>query len=146
MVKRQPSRIEESTPEVHEKDGANLDPTALSLEEYVDKIREEEFTYADFTKIFEAFISTDRFERHYGVIGLRKILAIEEGPLIQPVIDANLIPRLLEFLKNDNEPILQVLFYIILHKSTLSHPFVARKLLGPYKRRIRVVSSNPINH
>lgn len=36
---------------------------------------------------------------HYGVIGLRKILSVEDGPPIQMVIDANMVPRLLEFIK-----------------------------------------------
>ncbi len=47
-------------------------------------------------------------KKHYGVIGLRKILSVEDGPPIQVVIDANLVPRLLEFIKQDIELHLQL--------------------------------------
>ena len=62
----------------------------------------------DFTKVVEAFNSQDRFQQYYGTIDLRKLLANEDHPLIQPVIDANLVPRLIEFMKIESEPYLQV--------------------------------------
>ena len=62
----------------------------------------------DFYKVLQAINSQDRFQQHYGAIGLRKILSID-GPPIQPVIDSNLVPRLIEFMQNENEPHLQVL-------------------------------------
>jgi|NOAtaT_7_FD_contig_41_1825196_length_1189_multi_4_in_0_out_0_1 hypothetical protein len=50
----------------------------------------------------------DIFEMHHGCIGLRKILSIEENPPIQAAIDANLIPKLIEFIKLEDQPHLQL--------------------------------------
>lgn len=45
-----------------------------------------------------------------GVIGIRKLLSIENRPPITEVIASpSLVPRLVEFLDNDNVPSLQVL-------------------------------------
>lgn len=35
---------------------------------------------------------------HYGVIGVRKVLSVEIPP-VQAIIDANLVPKLIEFMK-----------------------------------------------
>jgi len=78
------------------------------LREFIDQCLKRNFAMEDFFMILEAINSTYRFKQHLGVIGLRKILSIEEGPPIQPVIDANLIPRLIEFMQKDDEPHLQL--------------------------------------
>lgn len=44
---------------------------------------------------------------HYGVIGIRKVLSVEVPP-IQPIIDANLISPLIEFMKATQYPHLQL--------------------------------------
>ena len=86
---------------------ASSDPTG-EFRKYIAKISAETFAMADFFKLVEAVNSSDRFQQHYGVIGLRKLLSDEMDPPIQPVIDANLVPRLIEFMKNEKEPHLQV--------------------------------------
>jgi hypothetical protein len=52
----------------------------------------------------EAIQTNDIFRQHYGIIGLRKILSIEPKPPIQEVIDNDLVPILMKFLKQDKEP------------------------------------------
>lgn len=37
--------------------------------------------------------------QHQGLIGIRKILSIAENPPIQAVIDAGLVPRMIEYVK-----------------------------------------------
>lgn len=71
----------------------------LELREYVENCLKRTYTLADFNDIAVCINSEDRMKKHYGVIGLRKILSVEDGPPIQVVIDANLVPRLLEFIK-----------------------------------------------
>ena len=82
--------------------------SAVALKEYIKKVLLEEFTMADFAKIAEAINSQDRFQQHYGVIGLRKLLSKDDPP-IEDVINFNLGPRLILFLQNEKEPHLQVL-------------------------------------
>ena len=94
------------------KDKGELDVLSaddIKLKEYIAQVLKEQFTLQDLLKIGVAINSNDRFERHYGVIGLRKILSVD-GPPIQQVIDLNFVPILIEFMKNDKEPILQVIF------------------------------------
>ena len=45
---------------------------------------------------------------YLGVIGLRKLLSIEENPPIQAVIDANLIGKFIEFMGRSDQPSLQL--------------------------------------
>jgi hypothetical protein len=78
------------------------------LKKYIDSCLMRNFAMEDFFGILEAINTNDRFKQHFGVIGLRKILSIEEGPPIQPVIDANLVPKLIEFMQRDDEPHLQL--------------------------------------
>ncbi len=35
-------------------------------------------------------------------------MCLEQGPPIQPIIDANLVPKLIQFMQNDDEPHLQL--------------------------------------
>ena len=86
----------------------DLDPEALAIKEYIEKVLKEEFTMADFPKIIEDLYSSDRFQQHYGAIGLRKLLSIEASPPIQPVIEAGVVPKLIQLMTNDKEPRLQV--------------------------------------
>lgn len=107
MSKRRPQIKDQNKLQALEASGVKLDPNTTALKEYIDKVLQEKFTMNDFFKILDAINSQDRFKQHYGVIGLRKILSIDNPP-IQPVIDSNLVPRLIEFMQNENEPHLQV--------------------------------------
>lgn len=75
---------------------------------YVDECLKRTFSMEDFSMIAEHILSKDISKQHFGVIGLRKVLSIEESPPIQPVIDANLIPKLIEFMNKDELPHLQL--------------------------------------
>lgn len=78
------------------------------LKNCIDKWLRHTFDMSEFPQLVEAAASNDRFKQHYGVIGLRKILSNEAGPPIQPVIDANMVPRLIQFTQRANEPHLQL--------------------------------------
>ena len=62
----------------------------------------------DFPFLVDSIFSKDVQKQHMGVIGLRRILSIEESPPIQPVIDMNLVPRLIEFMQKEELPHLQL--------------------------------------
>jgi len=84
----------------------NAENTALKA--HIDDCLKRSYTMNDFFILLEAINSEDRFKQHFGVIGLRKILSIEDGPPIQSVIDANLVPRLIQFMQREDEPHLQL--------------------------------------
>jgi len=65
------------------------------------------YTFSNFSQLVEDINSKDRFSQYRGIIGIRKLLA-NEGPPIQSVIDAGLVPRLIEFMKIEDEPDLQL--------------------------------------
>jgi hypothetical protein len=46
--------------------------------------------------------------QHHGMIGIRKILSIAENPPIQAVIDAGLVPKMIEYIKQQEYPQLQL--------------------------------------
>lgn len=50
----------------------------------------------------------DILAQHHGIIGIRKILSIVDNPPIQAVIDAGLVPRMIEYIKQQNYPQLQL--------------------------------------
>lgn len=50
--------------------------------------------------VIEAIKSNDLQQQLHGAIGLRKILTLKNPP-IQAVIDANILPRLIEFLNGN---------------------------------------------
>lgn len=52
--------------------------------------------------------SDDILRQHYGLIGIRKILSIAENPPIQPVIDAGLVPKMIDYIKQEEYPQLQL--------------------------------------
>lgn len=45
-----------------------------------------------FSDLVTNIYSEDIIRRHYGLIGIRKIISIEEGAPIQEVIDVGLVP------------------------------------------------------
>ncbi|CAD8136216.1 unnamed protein product [Paramecium pentaurelia] len=62
------------------------------------------FTFEDFSDILQKIYSTDVIQLHYGVTGLRKMLSVESGAPIQQVIDANLVPKLIEIIQKEQIP------------------------------------------
>lgn len=87
------------------------------LEEYVKKVREQNFTIEDLGCLKEAINSTDELKQHYGIIGIRKLLSVHDTPYIQEVIDFGLVSKLIQLTQNDQQFYLQVTtitFFIIM--------------------------------
>ncbi|KRX01871.1 Armadillo-type fold [Pseudocohnilembus persalinus] len=79
------------------------------LRQKVEKWIRQTFTLTnDFQTIVQSINSNDIEQQHYGTIGLRKILSTEDNPPIQNAIDANLIPRLIQFISQDELKHLQL--------------------------------------
>lgn len=78
------------------------------LKVYIDQCLKKPYTVNDFPELLQCVYSNDVMKQHYGVIGLRKILSVEDGPPIQMVIDANIVPRLIEFIKKEDHAHLQL--------------------------------------
>jgi hypothetical protein len=79
-----------------------------NLRDWIDQWIKHPFEISELSQLVSAIFSQDRFQQHYGVIGLRKLLSIEGGPPIQEVIDSNIVPRLIDFMGNEYEPHLQL--------------------------------------
>lgn len=50
----------------------------------------------------------DIYEQHEGMIGIRKLLSMENQHPIQAIIDSNMVPRMIKFLSNNEHPRLQI--------------------------------------
>ena len=59
-------------------------------------------------ELIAAFSDPDIIRQHFGMIGVRKILSIADSPPIQAVIDAGLVPRMIEYVKQQDFPQLQL--------------------------------------
>ena len=69
---------------------------------------EMEVNFGQLTTYFEAMKAEDREKKHWGIISLRKLLSIQVNTPIQSVIDHNVVPLLITFMTNPQEPHLQV--------------------------------------
>lgn len=61
-----------------------------------------------FPDLIAAINDSNILKQHYGMIGVRKILSVAENPPIQAVIDAGLVPRMIEYVKQSEYPQLQL--------------------------------------
>ena len=61
-----------------------------------------------FGDLIVAIQDSDILRQHYGMIGVRKILSIADSPPIQAVIDAGLVPRMIQYVKQSDYPQLQL--------------------------------------
>jgi importin subunit alpha-6/7 len=66
------------------------------------------YTLENFNELLQSINSDDILRQHYGLIGIRKILSIADNPPIQPVIDAGLVPKMIEYVKQLEYPQLQL--------------------------------------
>lgn len=127
------------------------------LRELVDQWLKRNYDISELFSLVEATASGDRMKQHYGVIGLRKILSngnkllifpdksnlsLEQGPPIQSVIDANMVPRLIIFMQDEKEPHLQVPRLCIYHISSL----IVGSCLGSYQYCLWNHPTNPKYH
>ena len=61
-----------------------------------------------FPELIAAFNDQDIIRQHFGMIGVRKILSIADNPPIQAVIDSGLVPKMIEYVKQQDYPQLQL--------------------------------------
>jgi len=80
----------------------------IHLRKYVDHFRELAPELPKFSQFIENIYSSDLRVQHQGLVGLRKILSIEQNTPIQKAVDAKVIPKLIEFLCLENLPYLQL--------------------------------------
>jgi hypothetical protein len=62
----------------------------------------------NFTDLINYINDANILNQHNGMIGVRKILSIAENPPIQAVIDAGLVPKMIEYIKQQDYPQLQL--------------------------------------
>jgi len=65
-----------------------------------------EFSPSSLSQLFEDIKSNERFKQYRGTIGVKNLLARDEPP-IQQVLNADIVPKMIEFLQLDEEPQLQ---------------------------------------
>ncbi len=53
----------------------------------------------DWNAILQGINSENTLQKHYGLIGLRKLLSIEKNIPIQPTIDSGLVPKIIHMAK-----------------------------------------------
>lgn len=61
----------------------------------------------DFDKLVSLLYETDDLKIVFASIGLRRLLSFEKNPPIQNFIDANLIPKFIQYLARSDLPKLQ---------------------------------------
>ncbi|CAD8174198.1 unnamed protein product [Paramecium pentaurelia] len=76
----------------------------LALKAQQEQLMKRSFTFEDFPDILQKIFSSDILQLHYGVTGLRKMLSVESGAPIQQVIDANLVPKLIDIIQKEQIP------------------------------------------
>ena len=52
-----------------------------------------------FSELITNLNDPDVIRQHQGMIGIRKILSIADNPPIQAVIDAGLVPKMIDYVK-----------------------------------------------
>jgi len=78
------------------------------LLDHVELWRKYEWALSSLSQIVEDIMSNERFKQHRGIIGVRMLLSDERNRPIQQIIDANLVPRMIEFMQIKEEPLLQL--------------------------------------
>lgn len=66
-----------------------------------------QFKLSDFNQLVELISSEDIVLQQFATIGFRRLLSFEKNPPLQQVIDANLVPKFVQFVQHDNQPKLQ---------------------------------------
>ncbi|CAD8048029.1 unnamed protein product [Paramecium sonneborni] len=75
-----------------------------TLKQQQEVLQKTSFTFEDFPDLIKKIYSQDVVQLHYGITGLRKMLSVESGAPIQQVIDANLVPKLIEIIQKEQIP------------------------------------------
>lgn len=67
-----------------------------------------EFEEQQLSQLLKSLTSSDILERHFSIIGIRKLLAVEVDPPIQTVIDFGGIPIFISFAQQTQYPQLKL--------------------------------------
>jgi importin subunit alpha-6/7 len=68
----------------------------------------EKYSLDQFQELLVLFQSADIISKHKGIIGIRKILSVEDNPPIEEVVDSGIIPTLVEYLNKPEFPQLRL--------------------------------------
>ena len=98
FFRKKRSKVEDFTP-------LNND---IEMKNYIESCMQKTFSLDDFRFLVDNINSSILRNEYLGVIGLRKLLSIENHPPIQAVIDANLLPKFIEFMSRNDQPSLQL--------------------------------------
>ncbi|CDW72241.1 importin subunit alpha-1-like [Stylonychia lemnae] len=79
----------------------------MSLEEFISQAQKMAFHIQDFQKLLQLIQDTLDAKVIFATVGFRRLLSQERNPPIQPVIDANLVPKFISFLQRADFPKLQ---------------------------------------
>jgi len=109
----------------------------LSLD--IARWKDTHFGLPYFSQLVEDLYSSEKVKQYRGLIGIRRFLSLGypwkklsvhrhlDHPNIQPVVDAKLVPRVIEFLLKEDEPEIQVTSS---ESSLENYQFHRLKLLG----------------
>lgn len=74
----------------------------MGLEPFISNVAAKmKFTKPDLPRLVKLIHSADNFEKLFALVGLRKLLSIEDDPPIEPIIAANLIELFVELLHHE---------------------------------------------
>ena len=79
------------------------DDAAFRFENFKENLLGVVFSCNDLPRLVGAIKSDDLLQQYYGLIGLRKLLDPSQDLLLQSIAEADLIPKLIEFLQKDHE-------------------------------------------
>lgn len=79
----------------------------MDIMEYFQILSKTEFELPHFLYLIELICSKEDHKVLFGIVGLRKLLSLIDNPPIQNVIDANLLPVLLQLILKEDFPRLQ---------------------------------------
>lgn len=83
-------------------------PDANTLIPHITKMLETDPDVTQIPHYIELIVKGDIYQKHTGVILLRKCLSIQENTPIQEVIDGNAVPTLISMILDDTNPHLQI--------------------------------------
>lgn len=73
--------------------------SGMDLESFINNVANKmKFTIGDFNKLCQYIYSEDVNIKLFALVGMRKLLSIEDNPPIQAIIDANLLPVFIQLL------------------------------------------------
>jgi hypothetical protein len=72
------------------------------------RLHRTSFSIINLKELINALNDPDVTKQHYGIIGIRRILSVAATPPIQKIIDAGVVPKLIELIGQEQYPQLQL--------------------------------------